>query len=471
MKNHAIHSRICLGLLVFAVLATCVRAGERAGGDSERIVVLLSIDGLANFYLDDPKAEIPTIRKLATDGVRAKSMRASNPTVTWPNHTTLVTGVSPGVHGVIGNNYYDRVTGEKVTLLWDPVLDMDKIVKVPTVFDVAKVGRLKTAAIRWPATRGARNIDWNSPDLGEDKLILKYTTPQVFAECKAAGFTLLQKPDATGKIGSQTLKESIAADELWTNVFNMVIEKHRPNLALMHVVEVDHTEHADGPRSPEAYEAIHAADGQVKKIWDALEKHFPGKATLLIVSDHGFSANKTAVLPNVVLKEAGLVEATGNKVTGGAVQVLPQGGSAFVYVLDEANRAAIIKQLKSKFAALEGVSSVITADQFAEYGVGDPNRDPREPDMVLFAKMTYFFGDTVAGTLPIDTKPERKGSHGHDASFPDLHAVFVACGAGIKRGVVLGEIDNRSVAPTIASLLGFEMPGVEGKVLEEALAK
>lgn len=461
----------CAGFLFFAALATFAQAAETASADSDRIVVLMSVDGLANFYLDDPKADIPTIRMLAADGARAKSMRAANPTVTWPNHVTLVTGVSPGVHGVIGNNYLDRVTGEKVTLLWDPVFDMDAIIKVPTVFDLAKAAGLKTAGIRWPATRGAKSIDWNSPDLGEDKLILKYTTPSLFEECKQAGFTLLQKPDATGKIGSQTLKESIAADDLWTGVFNMMIEKHRPNFALLHVVEVDHTEHADGPRSPEAYEAIKAADGQVKKVWDTLQKNFPGKATLIIVSDHGFSANKTAVLPNVILKEEGLVVAKGNKVTGGAVQLLPQGGSAFVYVLDDANRAAIVEKLKSKFASLEGVSSVITADQFAEYGVADPRRDPHEPDMVLFAKMTYFFGDTVAGTLPIDTKPERKGSHGHDASFRDLHAVFVACGAGIKPGAELGEVDNRSVAPTIAKLLGFEMPGVEGKPLDEALAK
>ncbi len=91
--------------------------------------------------------------------------------------------------------------------------------------------------------------------------------------------------------------------------------------------------------------------------------------------------------------------------------------------------------------------------------------------MVLFAKMGFFFGDTAAGTLPHDTKPERKGSHGHDSHFPDLHAVFVAWGAGIKPGAQLGEIDNRSVAPTIAKLLGIEIPNAEGKPLAEALTE
>jgi predicted AlkP superfamily pyrophosphatase or phosphodiesterase len=84
--------------------------------------------------------------------------------------------------------------------------------------------------------------------------------------------------------------------------------------------------------------------------------------------------------------------------------------------------------------------------------------------------MGYNFGDTSAGAIPIDTKPERKGSHGHDPNLPDLHALFVAWGAGVQPGVKLGEIDNRSVAPTAARLLGIEMPNVEGKVLDAVVA-
>jgi predicted AlkP superfamily pyrophosphatase or phosphodiesterase len=78
------------------------------------VVVMISVDGLANFYLDDPKAEIPTIRRIAAEGVRAEAMTPSMPTVTWPNHTTLVTGVTPAKHGVLGNSVLDRATRELV---------------------------------------------------------------------------------------------------------------------------------------------------------------------------------------------------------------------------------------------------------------------------------------------------------------------------------------------------------------------
>ena len=121
--------------------------------DSKRIVVLVSIDGLAAFYVDDPVRRMPTIRASAKEGVWGH-MKASAPTVTWPNHTTLVTGVTPARHGVVGNNYFDRQRGAAGAIS-DPDLDKDQIVKTPTIYDVAKSSGLKTAAIRWPATRNA----------------------------------------------------------------------------------------------------------------------------------------------------------------------------------------------------------------------------------------------------------------------------------------------------------------------------
>src|SRR5689334_16551937 len=71
-------------------------------------VVLVSIDGLAASYLDDPRADMPTLRMLAKSGARAKGMITSFPSVTWPSHTSLITGVVPAKHGVVGNSAWNR---------------------------------------------------------------------------------------------------------------------------------------------------------------------------------------------------------------------------------------------------------------------------------------------------------------------------------------------------------------------------
>ena len=430
--------------------------------DRDRIVVMMSIDGLANFYMDDPAAPMPTIRQLASEGAKAAGMRASDPTVTWPNHTTLVTGVPPARHGVVGNSYFNRVKGERVTVIWDPALDKDEVVKVPTIYDVAKAAGLKTAAVHWPATRNARSLDWTIPDVMKNELVQQFTTPGLLDECKAAGLDLVYDDSKTRK-----RNESTAEDDAYTGAFNLILTKHRPNLALFHVLAVDHTQHLEGPRTAPAYEAIKAADGQVRQIWEVLQRDFPGKATMIIVSDHGFSLNKTRIAPNEILQKAGLVEMTGDHVTGGQVQLAPQGGSALVYVMDQANRDSIIKRFKQAFANVEGISKIVGVDEFSEYGIGDPRRDPHMPDMLLFAKMGYYFGDAA----PPPASRSSRAATGTIRICPICTPFSSPGGPASNRAPSWASIENTRVAPTIAKLLGVEIPNAEGKPLAEALAE
>src|SRR5579871_1431073 len=106
---------LCLAMPTVTVLLLSVVANAAPPPLPDRAVVVISIDGLAAFYLTDPRAEMPTIHELA--GAGATRMNVSAPSVTWPNHTTLVTGVTPARHGVVGNDYYDRAAGKKVVLM------------------------------------------------------------------------------------------------------------------------------------------------------------------------------------------------------------------------------------------------------------------------------------------------------------------------------------------------------------------
>ena len=452
-------------VLTIAALRLVSVTGAADVADSQRVIVMISVDGLAGFYFDDPKAEMPTIRALAAAGACAPLMRASTPSVTWPNHTSLVTGVTPAKHGVVGNNYFNRATGKPVALISDPVLDKDKIVKVPTVYDIAKAAGMKTLSVRWPATRNAKTLDWILPDM-KPANTEALTTPALVEEAKAAG--LWPKPttaaDGTAKPGAVT-------DESCTAIFLESLCKHRPQLSMLHIIDVDHVQHKCGPRSSEAYAAIKAADVLVGQVWKELQHTFPGQATLFVVSDHGFSPVKKIILPNVILRNAGLVpaKANGEKKGHATVAVVPQGGAAMIYILDESARQEIAAEVKELFSKVDEVASVVDTEHLKDYGVADPKADPHAPDMLVFAKEGYAFGDTAAGSLPFQEKPELKGTHGHDINLPHLHATFVAWGRGIKPGVKMDIVQNIDVAPTIAHLLRLKMSSVEGRVLKEAL--
>jgi predicted AlkP superfamily pyrophosphatase or phosphodiesterase len=146
-----------------------------------------------------------------------------------------------------------------------------------------------------------------------------------------------------------------------------------------------------------------------------------------------------------------------------------QGGASLLYVLDQEHRQDLVSKIVNALRGLEGISRIITEKDFEKFGVANPKDDPHAPDIILLADEGCVFSDTADGDLPFIEKPERGGSHGHDPNLPDLHACFVAWGAGIKSGIQLGEISNLDVAPTIAKLLGFFIPNSEGKPLQAAL--
>src|SRR5690606_13141001 len=149
------------------------------------------------------------------------------------------TGCEPARHGVVGNNYFDRATRQRITLIGDPVFDKERIVKVPTIYDVAKRAGLRTAGIRWPASRNAPSLDVQVPDTGVRVVLQKYTTPSLLADCREAG---LWTDGAAGSTSAPAAPK-LSADERWTRVFQLVLSKYRPNLALLHLADVDHVEH------------------------------------------------------------------------------------------------------------------------------------------------------------------------------------------------------------------------------------
>ncbi len=449
--------------LALALLSACASAPTAPVDPKDRLVVLISVDGLAAYYLNDPKAPLPTLRRMMREGAVAEGVYSSFPTVTWPNHTTLVTGVEPGKHGVIGNSYLDRSTLEVVKLIPDPLFDKDQLVKVPTLYDAAHRAGLKTAGIIWPASRNAKTLDWTVPDCMTKELWDRYATPGWLEELRKENIPVdMQETWCKANGGVQR-------DWMYARATAQVIRAHRPNLVLLHLVEVDHVEHAKGPRSPDAYWACSHADDRVRDVVEAVEAAgLRDRTTFFVVSDHGFIAYTKQICPNVELRKAGMVKVEGEKTAPVQAYVVAQGGGAFVYVLDK----SVTEKVKSLVGGLEGVSALYDTSKYAEMGIATPTQDPRMPDFVLSAKDGYSFSDVAAGDEAVRAagKPgEVKGSHGYHPSEPQMFATFIAWGAGIRPGVKLPVIRSVDVAPTIARLLGLRMENLDGKSRDEIL--
>jgi predicted AlkP superfamily pyrophosphatase or phosphodiesterase len=451
-------------------LATSALAGGQAepGGAAgkDRCVVLVSLDGCAQFSLDDPKSDLPTLRRMAREGAVADGgLTCSFPTVTWPNHTTLVTGVSPGRHGVLGNSVLDREKGEVVSLLLDPVFDKDQIVKVPTIYDAAHAAGLKTAGVVWPATRRAKGLDRVLPDMSGDHFEA-FSTPAWLDELRAQGLPIDRYgPWVKAKEGGPR------RDWMFTRAAIDAITRQRANLVLLHLIELDHAQHDGGPGSGDARWALSTMDDRLRDLRDAIEQAGLGdRTTVLVTSDHGFFATDHAIQPNVRLRELGLIRLEGKTVAARQAWSLSQGGAAGVYILDRPGREAIARRIARAMTGVEGIEAVFTPDQYDRIGQARPDDDPHAPDLWLAAKEGYSFSNEAAGDSVV-TASKPAGTHGFLPDHPGMRGIFIAWGAGIEPGTKLGRVANTQVAPTIAKLLGLDFPSAEGKPVSAALSR
>ncbi len=415
-------------------------------------VIIITIDGFAAYLLDDPKSPIPNLRKLAAEGVVAAGMKVSNPSVTWPNHTTLVTGVSPVKHSVLYNGL--MVPEKNGELRRVPETDKADLVAVPTVYDFLHKKGFTTAAVNWPCTRNTATLDDNFPDVPN---MIHYSTPQLVRELVAAKI-LVDSSDATfaDKGGKR--------DDVWTDAACYVLRTRRPNFFLLHLLIVDGTQHRFGPQSPEGYEALGNADQHIGQIFETLEKSGLRETTsVFIVADHGFEHVTKNIVPSVILRKAGLAS---------RVQMISEGGTAMLYLHSRETKNEDQKKVIALFKNHEGIEQILEPKDFAKHGYPSPEKNPQMADLVLAAKPGYGFSSLTAGNESIvPTRSGGSGSHGYLSTNPKMNALFIAVGRGIQKGKRIGVVENIDVAPTAAFLLGEKFPGADGRVLREILAE
>ncbi len=449
-------------VLAAALLSVAYAApARRSGGRGDLHVVLVTIDGFSANELDNPQLPIPNIRQLEAEGARADRMQVVTPSVTWPNHTTLVTGMTPAHHGVLANGKIEQVSGGERPYVVNLQRSRADMCRAPALFNLAADAKLLAAGINWPVTRSEAALMWSMPECPEQ---LRYTTPDLMRD-------LLQQKilPANNDAGFKALKLAMQ-DHVWAQATAYIIKQHRPHLTLLHLLNTDITQHRHGPGTEETIASIALADRELGDVLQAVRDAGIGARTAVFVtSDHGFLPYTREIRPNVRLKAAGLIheDSSGQGLRFDA-QSIAEGGVAMVYVPDGQIRPPLIERTRKALEGLEGVEQIVMPDSYEALGLPAVGKDPQAPSLLLVAKRGYSFNNLLSGGETA-TLPSPHGAHGYPASNPDMDGIFVAAGAGIKKGVRLKKIRNLDVAPTIAQLLGLEMTGVDGKAIAEIL--
>lgn len=452
----ALRYMAAVGALVGAVTpgATALRA-QPAPSDH---VVLISIDGLRpEFYRDAAAFGAPTIQQMARDGAHALGVRGVFPSVTYPSHTTLLTGATPLRHGIYYNSPFEP-QGATGRWYWEA----DSI-KVPTLFSaLRKVGK-KTAAVMWPVTVGAP-VDFLVPEVWSLDSTVERILPM--RQLATPGLVEELEREATGRLDVRRNFHGdwLTRDDRLGAMAAHILETRRPALTALHLIGTDHFQHEAGRSGDRVARAVSAIDRAVGQLVDAAERAgILDRTTFIITGDHGFVNTQLQVNPNVRLAGAGLIDSARSPTWRTVFHV--EGGAAFLHLRDSRDTAAVTAARRALAAAPAAERRLYRVVERAE--LDRIGADPRVP-FALTASNGVRMGGARSGAA---VRASSGGTHGHfPTDMSEIHTGFVAWGAGVREGMVVPIMDLTDVAPLIATLLGVPFPALDG-VLQSGMLR
>ncbi|MFY0253836.1 alkaline phosphatase family protein [Chitinophaga sp. 30R24] len=425
-------------------IALLLMLGLTAMAQRTTHVVLITIDGFRPDFYTDPSWGMVNLRMMKEHGAYADGVNSVFPTVTYPNHTSLITGVAPAKHGIYYNTPFEPAGA---TGLWYFYYDS---IKTPTLYDAVHKAGKTSANVIWPVTVGAP-INYNIPDIwpigkkDRRELMPSVSTPSsLWEEVQANATGKLGPLDFTMEDGEMIMDENVARMSAY------LITTYKPTFTTLHLACTDHYEHEEGRDGFLVRKAVAGADRAIGTILEALKRAGIYDSTAVIITgDHGFVDIHRTFCPNVLLAQNGLL----NNIKAGdwKAQFLASGGSAFLFLKDNkdvATRNKVISLLKALPADQQQLFQLADRQQLDAVGA-----DPHAALALAAAK-----GVTISGTDKGElVKAAKGGTHGYFPNFKEIQTGFVAFGAGINSGTHIQEMNVIDVAPLIAQLLGLSL--------------
>jgi len=446
---------------IMAALALVAGAKQiaQAQAPQAKYVVMVTVDGFRpEFYLDSINYAMPTVRELMKNGVAAQGVNPVFPSVTYPDHTTMITGVTPAKHGIYYNTPFEP-EGATGKWYWDYSL-----IKTATLWDAMHKAGKTTACVRWPVTYNAP-IDYRIPEYWDYKN-MGDARPYTAAATQPASLWKEVQDNATGLLEADDLNATnneLIQDENAARMAGYIIKKYKPNFLALHLACTDHYEHENGRDHYMVKASVAGADRAIKTLVESLNRAKIADSTLIIVlGDHGFENIYRSFNPNYLLKQAGLI--TDVKTGNWKAQFHSSGGSSFLMLKDSKDKATLNKVeaiLAQQPDSVKKYYQVISKAQLTKIGA-----DPNVP-----LALSGIDGTTLGNKSDVifEKFEHVKGTHGFFPDHKQIQTGFVAFGPGLKKGAVIPVMNMVDIAPLIAKLTGVTMPAMDGKLYPELL--
>lgn len=377
-------------------------------------VVLISIDGLRHDYPDT--RELPNLRRLMQRGARAKALIPVFPSLTFPNHYSLVTGLYPEHHGIVGNSFYDPARRQTYALGNRGAVSDGSWYRGEPIWVTAETQGMVSACFFWPGSEaaigGVRPTIWKAydaaiPNADRVKTVLEW----------------LRLPP-----------------------------EKRPHLITLYFSDIDTASHGGTLDSPRVNDAIRTVDASIGLLVDGVDAlPIRNRVYVLITSDHGMV--ETTAKQGIRLDSLVDMDQIEERFGGPVAMLHVRGG--------EPARSSRVRDAIN--ARLQHGRAYLRLEVPERHHFRD---DPRIGDVVIIMDdaWTIVVLPRLAEAASRMIRPDRRGAHGWDSAFPSMHATFIASGPGIRAGATIPAVNNVDVYPLMTELLGLRpAAGIDGK--------
>lgn len=434
---------------------------ERFMAINKNKLLVISLDALgaedASFF-----ETLPNFQRILSGGARCFNVSSVYPSLTYPAHTSIVTGCYPRKHGIVNNTRF-QFRRESPDWFWQR-----KYIKTTTLYDqVLKEGGT-VAAFLWPVTARSK-ITWNVPEIFANRP----WDNQIFTSLRngsPAFQAVLQQRFGHIRQG----RRQPALDDFVTECVKYTLAVKRPDLTLVHLTDVDTQRHLHGVRAPQVREAILRHDRRLGGILDILEENgLMDQTNVVILGDHYQKDTSMAIQMNYWLWQKGWLTVRAERLHQWQVYCKNCDGSAYVYIRKGSGylKDAVREFLRELAAdADSGIEQLIEGRDGAAMGA-DPHCS-----FMLEAKDGYYFQDGLNGPfLSVEnmdgiTGPEPMyATHGYLPGKPGYQTVFMAKGPDVKENTDILSMCLVDEGPTLARLLGVTLPEADGRVITAML--
>ena len=426
-------------------------------------VLVFCIDALCSSDIEEMR-NMPHFGPFVDRSSYVKKIEPVWPALTYSCHVSILTGCYVGRHGIFHNEKIRRGG-----FFNEPWFNLKKDVKMPTLLDCAKKNGLTTCSLSWPVSGGA-DYDMNIP------MIVPYSyigwEPEQWLEGTATRNLMERYFYKHGRY----IKGPDRSLDLLTMALalDILVDFDQPDIMLVKMCDLDSSRHTYGVHHPKVLDQLRKHDAEFGALIEVLKrKDQLDQTNIVILGDHGMTDVRDVLLLNVLLRDAGFIQTDNeNKLTSFDAICHSNGLSAYVELRDPSN-AAMKRKVRDFLETLKGDPN-IKLDYVMDANEAKQAFDVEGPfDFIIESRLPISFGDRLDGNtcwgsqVPGDHKIGA-ATHGGNPKRAEV-TTFIAGGPDVKTGVVVDQCSMVNEAPTMAKMLGFEMPGIDGSSIDEIL--